>query len=132
MQTIHATRRHFREGSTGGEFISALLKVVLSVTWLTGHANASSSIFIVLSTVPGGVWMLLSVGAAHLVAWTQPDRNLIARAVRKLCSCVGLAVWISLMYDLNQRGATATIILISPMVILMSYAIGRRRYEVVS
>jgi hypothetical protein len=126
VETVRATRRHFREGSTGGEFISALLKVVLSVT---GHANASSSIFTVLSSVPGGTWMLLSVGAAHLVAWTQPDRNLTARAVRKACSCVGLAVWISLAYDLMERGATATIILISPMLVLMAYAIGRRRYE---
>lgn len=130
METVRATRRHFREGSTGGEFISALLKVVLSATWLSGHANAGSSIFTVLNSVPGGIWMLCTVGAVHLAAWTQPDRNLTARAVRKACSCVGLGVWISLMYDLSTRGATATIILISPMVILMSYAIGRRRYEV--
>lgn len=129
MQTLHATRRHFREGSTGGEFISALLKVVLSATYISGHANSSSSIFAILNSIPGGVWMLLIVGIVHLAAWTQPDHNFTARAIRKACSCIGLAVWISLMYDLSERGATATIILVSPMLILMAYAIGRRRYE---
>lgn len=129
METVRATRRHFREGSTGGEFISAMLKIVLSTTWISGHANTSSSIFTVLGGVPGGVWMLLSVGVVHLAAWTQPDRYLTARAIRKACSCIGLAVWISLTYDLAQRGATATVILVSPMLILMAYAIGRRRYE---
>lgn len=129
MQTIHATRAHFREGSTGGEFISALLKVVLALTWLSGKANSSSSLFTILNGVPGGVSFLLVVGVVHLLAWTQPDRNLIARGIRKACSCVGLAVWISLVFDLIRIGATATVILVSPMLILVAYAIGRRRYE---
>lgn len=129
MQTIHATRRHFREGSTGGEFISAMLKIVLSATWLSGHGNRSSSMFDVLEHVPGSIHVLMVVGVLHLAAWTQPDSNLTARAIRKACSCIGLAIWISLIFDLAQRGATATIILVSPMLLLIVYAIGRRRYE---
>lgn len=129
MATLRATHGHFRQGSVGGEFMSAVLKVILSTTWISGNANSSSSLFSILAGVPGGVWMLLVVGIVHLAAWTQPDTNFTARAVRKACSCIGLAVWISLVYDLTSRGATATIILVSPMLILMAYAIGRRRYE---
>lgn len=128
MQTIRATHLHLREGSTGAECISALLKVVLSLTWLSGNANSSSSIFAVLNTVPGGVWMLLTVGVAHLVAWSQPDQ-MPWLAIRKACSCVGLAVWIALIYDLAERQATATVILVAPMAVLMVVGILRRRYS---
>ena len=128
MQTLRATRHHFREGSTGGEFISAVLKLVLSVTWLTGNANSSSSLFQILHRVPGGIWLLLVIGAIHLTAWTQPDYRPWL-TIRKACSSVGVGVWCSLLYDLVLIGATATIILVAPMLVLMAYAVGRKRYE---
>lgn len=122
--TVAATRLHLLEGSVGAEFISALLKVVLASVWISGGANRSSSLFSVLTDVPGGFWLLMTIGVVHLTAWTQPD-TLPWLSVRKLCSSAGLAVWISLIYDLIGRGATATIVLLVPMALLMAVAIGR-------
>lgn len=127
MQTIRATGHHLREGSTGAELISAMLNLVLSATWISGNANSSSSLFAILNSVPGGVWSLLALGLVHLGAWTQPDR-LPWIAMRKACASLGLAVWVSLIYDLVERGATATVILVAPMALLMTVSIGRRRY----
>lgn len=127
METLRAIQHHLREGSTGAELISAMLKVVLSVTWLGGFANSNSSLFALLNGVPGGVWFLLTLGVVHIGAWTQPD-DLPWLAIRKGCASIGLAVWISLIYDLVERGAVATVILVTPIVVLMAVSIFRRIY----
>ena len=127
MHTLRIVQLHLREGSTGLEFVSALYKVLLSTTWLTGKANSNSSLFAVLGDSRIGIWVLLLVGIVHLCAWTQPDR-LPWIGLRKACCVVGIGVWVSLIYDLTTRGVTATIILLAPVVLFLIVAIVRRNY----
>jgi hypothetical protein len=129
MHTLRTIQLHLREGSAGLEFVSALYKVLLASTWLAGHANSTSSLFALIGKSFVGVWFLLLVGVVHLGAWTQPDR-LPWIALRKVCSVVGIAVWVSLIYDLTTRGATATVILLAPVVLFLCVAIVRRSYTV--
>lgn len=130
VRVIRTLRLNFREGSTGAEIISAMLKVSLTVTWLLGQANPNSTLFSLIGGVKFGPWCILGIGLFHILAWTQPP-VLPWLAIRKGACCVGLAMWTSILYDLTRSGSTATIILILPLVVMLGVAVFRRTYTVV-
>lgn len=129
MQTIRATKQHLREGSTGGELISAVVILLLSSYWYVVRPEPGRSILFTLIAEFAGpsLVFIFIAGAVHVVAWTQPDRFPFI-PIRKGCSCVELAIWVSFLYDLYARASTGGIVLILPFAIFLVVAIRRRTY----
>lgn len=129
MRTRRTIQLHLREGSTGAELLSALYKVLLGVTWLTGNANPNSSLFNLIGETRIGVYVIVIIGLVHLFAWGH-RAEMPWIAIRRACSVVGVGMWVSIIYDLVDRGASATVTLLVPFLLMLMYGVVRQSYTV--
>lgn len=129
MRTLRTIQWNLRDGSTGIELLSAVYKILLFMTWLSGQFNPESIIFVLIANIKPSAWFLLGLGIVHCIAWTQPATGRM-KAIRKFCSCFGIAIWMSFLYDIGQatKGVSAISILLLLIVFFLLYAVFRRAY----
>lgn len=129
MQTLRTIHWNLRDGSTGIELLSAVYKILLFMTWQSGRFNPESVIFVLIANIKPSAWFLLGLGIVHCFAWTQPPTRWML-AARKFCSCFGIAIWMSFLYDIAQAttGVSAISILLLLIVLFLGFAVFRRVY----
>lgn len=130
MLTLRTIQLNLRDGSAGIELLSALYKILLFLAWRSGSFNRTSILFVLIIKLWPSAWLLLFVGIAHIVAWTQPATKAII-TIRKAGCIVGIGVWCSFLYDLTVGGVTAVGLVLVLIVLFLFVAVMRRTYPAI-
>lgn len=121
-----------REGSTGIEIFSAVTLLLLATAALSDRVPTASIVVLLLSLQFPGVWLILVLllGLLHLVALSRWS-VMPWIAIRKVCSAIGLAVYVGLIWDImHVRPNAGAAIWLGLIVVFLVVAICRRNYGV--
>lgn len=121
-----------REGSSGIEIFSAVTLLLLALAKVFDPAPTGSVVVLLLSLQFPGLWLSLVfiLGVVHLYALMEYS-VMPWIAVRKVCSSVGLAVYVGIIADvLTVRPNVGALIWLGLIVMFLIVAILRRIYTV--
>lgn len=124
--------RSIREGSTGGEVLSAKAILLLALGWLLYPPPSDPPpgiLYRVISLVLPEFWLAVLVAAAvaHLATLgARPEMPSVA--VRKGCALLEAIALVLVTTGLYQRGQLASVFFLSTLIALLLIAVFRRSY----